>query len=146
MTDKHREPRGYRSSGLYALQTRLAMVDEGQDWTDALGPAVGQALRVWRADLIDALGGEAAVSPQVRALVEVAVRTHLMLESVDAYILSLPTLVNVETKSIYPVVLERRRLADGLVRCLVLLGLEWTATPVPKLRDLLRAAGEGETS
>jgi hypothetical protein len=145
MTDEHRRPREYRSSGIYALQTRLAMVEDGQEWTDALGPAVGQALRVWRSDLIEALGGEAAVSPQVRALVEVAVRTHLMLESVDAYILSLPTLVNVETKSIYPVVLERRRLADGLVRCLVLLGLEWTATPVPKLRDLLLAAGEGET-
>jgi len=40
------------------------------------------------------LGGEEALSTQQRALVELAVRDRLLLESVDAWLLAQPQLVN----------------------------------------------------
>ena len=68
--------------GLYALQGALKRLEEPEHWTERLGP-VGASLRAWRTDLIQALGGDGVVSPQQRALVELATRTHLMVESVD---------------------------------------------------------------
>lgn len=88
-----RRKRAYLLHGLHALKGALARAEEGQDWTEQLEP-VGGALRAWRTDLIAALGGEAEVSPQRRALVELATRTHLMLESVDRFVLGMWCLVN----------------------------------------------------
>jgi hypothetical protein len=147
-TDTLREnvrPRSYRSTGVYALQAKLAKVEDGQDWTEALGPQVGEALRVWRGDLIEALGGEAVVSPQQRAIVELCARTYLMVESVDAYVLSMPSLVNKSKRSLFPVVIERRHLAEALARYLSLLGLERRTKPVPSLRELLAATPQAES-
>lgn len=132
--------REYRSSGVYALQSKLAMVDEGQDWTDALGPAVAALVREWRCCLLDDLGGEANVGTQQRALVEVCARTYLMVETVDAYILSMGPLVNAATQSLFPVVLERQRLVDRFVHTLAALGLERVPKPAPTLRDMLGVA------
>lgn len=109
--------------GLYALQGALRRVEEGQDWTEALGP-VGVALRAWRGDLLETLGGEDTVSPQRRALVELATRTHLMVESVDRYILGMPCLVNKSRRQLFAVVRERQQLADSLTRQLAQIGLE----------------------
>lgn len=77
-----RNRRPYFRHGMTALESALKRVESvvpGQDWTEALGP-VGVALRAWRSDLIEALGGDDLVSPQQRSLVELATRTHLMLE------------------------------------------------------------------
>jgi hypothetical protein len=103
--------RPYLHHGLTALTRALKRVEEGHDWTQGLGQ-VGVALRAWRGDLIDALGGEDAVSPQQRALVELATRTHLMVESVDRFILGMPCLVNKSKRSIFGVVTQRQQLAD----------------------------------
>jgi hypothetical protein len=114
----------------------LARVEDVQDWTEALGP-VGAALRSWRSDLIEALGGEDVVSPQQRSLVELATRTHLMLESVDRFILGMPSLVNKSRRSIFAVVKERQQLADALARYLGQLGLERRARLTLSLRERL---------
>jgi hypothetical protein len=45
-------------------------------------------LRAWRTDLIAALGGEEEVNPQRRGLIELATRTHLMIDSIDGFILA----------------------------------------------------------
>jgi len=131
---RNRRRREYHQHGLSALQNALARVEEGEDWTEAHGP-VGEALRAWRTDLIDALGGDDVVSPQERALVELATRTHLMVESVDRFILGMPSLVNKSKRSIFAVVRERQALADALARYLSLLGLERRAKPAPTLDD-----------
>jgi hypothetical protein len=120
-----------------ALEGALKRVeDDGHDWTEQLG-VVGVALRGWRSDLVDALGGENVVSPQQRALVELATRTHLMVESVDRYILAMPSLVNKSKRSIFAVVKERQQLADALARYLAQLGLERRAKHVPSLAAYL---------
>ncbi len=85
---------------------------------------MGVALRAWRGDLLETLGGEDTVSPQRRALVELATRTHLMVESVDRYILGMPCLVNKSRRQLFAVVRERQQLADSLTRQLAQIGLE----------------------
>jgi len=131
--NRHRR-RPYLRHGLTALQSALARVEESEDWTVQLGP-VGVALRAWRTDLIEALGGEAEVSPQRRALIELATRTHLMVESVDRFILGMPSLVNKSKRQLFAVVRERQQLADGLARLLGQLGLERRPKPIPNPWD-----------
>ncbi len=85
--------RSYQRHGLNALNSALETVANREDWIRSLGP-VGEALRQWRGELIEAVGGESVASPQERALIELATRTHLMLESVDRFILGMPALHN----------------------------------------------------
>lgn len=85
---------------------------------------LGKALAEWRQQLIQDLGGPDGVSTQERAIVELAVRTKLLLDSVDAWLLTQPSLVNKRARALLPVVRERQQLADALARYLALLGLE----------------------
>ena len=103
--------------------------------------SLGKHLAAWRADLLADLGGEGALSTQQRALVDVIVRQKLLLESVDAWLLVQPSLVNGRKRALLPVVRERQGLADSLARYLVQLGLERRAKPVPSLDDYLRQRG-----
>lgn len=141
--DRDPKPRPYHQSGLYTLQNALKRVEPGADWTAGLGP-VGEPLRAWRAELIESLGGEGAVSPQQRAIIELAVRTHLMLESVDSYLLAMPSLVNRQKRQLFAVVKERQVLADALTRYLTVLGLERRKREVPTLAEYLEARGPTE--
>ncbi len=77
---------------------------------------MGEALRAWRADLVADLGGEEAVSTQERAIVDLAIKTYLLLESVDRWLLQQPSLVNKSRRQLFPVVLQRQQLADALAR------------------------------
>src|SRR5207249_11246498 len=72
----------YLHHGLSALDGALKRVEEGEDWTERVGP-VGAALREMRAELLDAIGGVDVASPQQHMLVDPIVRTHLMIESAD---------------------------------------------------------------
>jgi hypothetical protein len=130
-----RRRRRYSKSGFYALKSTLRQ----------LGPrtidrrtSLGKHLAAWRAELVADLGGEGALSTQQRALVDVIVRQKLLLESVDAWLLVQPSLVNSRKRALLPVVRERQALADSLARYLTQLGLERRARPVPNLDDYLR--------
>jgi len=46
--------------------------------------SVAKALAEWKAELIDDLGGRPAISTQQTAIVDLAVKTKLILDSVDA--------------------------------------------------------------
>src|SRR5262244_244416 len=85
---------------------------------------LGKTLAEWRLELIQDLGGPDAVSTQSRAIVDLAVRTKLLLDSVDAWLLTQPSLVNKRTRALLPVVRYLQQLADGLARYLTTLGLE----------------------
>jgi hypothetical protein len=94
----------------------------------------------WRAELLEDLGGEAEVSAAQLALVDVAVRTRLYIDHVDAVLMERASLV-IRGRRLLPLVEQRQRLADGLARLLGQLGLERRAKPVPSLRDFLRRPG-----
>jgi hypothetical protein len=85
---------------------------------------LGKTLAEWRQELIQDLGGPDTVSTQARAIVDLAVRTKLLLDSVDAWLLTQPSLVNKRARALLPVVRERQQLADSLARYLTMLGLE----------------------
>jgi hypothetical protein len=84
--------------------------------------SIGKELARWRQDLIQDLGGN--VSTQQLAVIDIAVKNKLILDSIDAWMLAQPTLVNKRKKMLRPIVLQRQQLADGLLRCMTLLGLE----------------------
>jgi hypothetical protein len=84
--------------------------------------ATGKALAKWRRELIQDLGGN--VSTQQSAIIDLAVRSKLLLDSIDTWLLVQPSLVNSRKKSVLPVVMQRQTLADGLARYMSLLGLE----------------------
>lgn len=108
----------------------------------ALGPRVldrrttlGKSLAAWRDDLERDLGGD--VSTQQRAVIDLAVRTKLLLESIDSWLLVQPSLINARKRALLPAVRERQGLADALARYLGQLGLERRAKPATDLAALL---------
>jgi hypothetical protein len=104
---------------------------------------LGKLLVQWRADLIQDLGGPDAVSTQRAALVDLAVRSKLILDSLDAWLLAQPSLVNKRTRSVLPIVRERQALADGLSRYLQALGLDRVTRPPLDLGQYLARRGSG---
>jgi len=125
--------RGYQKHGLYTLQRRLKEVGlkaiDGRSIT-------GRALAQWRADLVRDLGGDDAVSTQQGALIDLCVKSKLLLDSIDVWLLGQPSLINKRKKSLLPIARERQQLADGLAKFLSMLGLE-RRVKVKTLADLL---------
>ncbi len=98
---------------------------------------MGKRLAEWRADLVRDLGGE--VSTQQAAVIDLAVRTRLLLDSVDVWLLAQPSLVNLRRRALLPVVRERQQLGDALARYMAQLGLERRAKPVTDLQSFIAA-------
>ena len=86
---RQKAKRPYRKSGVWSLKAAVRLL--GGRAIDRR-TAVGQALEAWRDDFIMDLGGRDALSTQQVALIDMAVKTKLMLDSVDAWILKQPTL------------------------------------------------------
>ena len=133
---KQKTRRGYQKSGLYAAKTALKQF--GKRAIDGR-TGVAKTLDAWRGELIADLGGEAEVTTQQRAIIDIATRTKLMLDSLDTWLLQQPSLINGRKRSVYPVVLQRQQLADALARYMSQLGLERRAKPTKSLSDLLTA-------
>ena len=106
--------------------------------------SLGKQLNAWRSELIESLGGNEAVSVQERVIIDAATTTKLMLDSLDAWILSQPSLVNHRKRSVWPVVGQRQALADALVRCMTQLGLQRRSKPTQTLAELLARRPEPE--
>ena len=84
----------------------------------------GRALAAWRSALIDDLGGEEQVSAQQLTVLELAARTKVLLDGIDAWLFEQPSLVNKRDRKLFAVVKERQQLADSLARYMGMLGLE----------------------
>jgi hypothetical protein len=103
-----------------------------------------QALLEWKKALIADLGGD--VSTQQETLVELAVRTRLLVEHIDSFILSQQSLVNKKKRQIYPIVKDRQHLVDSLARLLKDLGLERREKHVGSLQEYLEQRAKGATN
>jgi hypothetical protein len=84
-------------------------------------------------------------------LIELALRTWCLVDAADAFLLSLPSIVDRRHRRVWQIVLDRQRLAAALEATLARLGLERRAKPVPDLATYLKAraaerGGEGEVS
>ena len=102
----------------------------------------GRALAKWRKGLIQDLGDD--VSTQQSAIVDLAVKSKLLLDSIDAWLLTQPTLINKRKKSLLPVVRERQQLADGLAKYLAMLGLDRRSKQVSLQDYVQQKYGNGE--
>lgn len=107
---------------------------------------VSKALDHWRDQLISDLGGPEQISTQQRAIINVAVKTKLLLDSVDAWLLQQPSLINLRKRAVHPVVLQRQQLADSLIRAMVQLGLERRAKVLPSLSEYLNGNSKPKPS
>ena len=105
---------------------------------------LGKSLARWRTALIHDLGGPEAVSTQQVAVVDLAVKSKLLLDSIDTWLLTQPTLVNARKRSLLPAIKERQALADGLARYMGMLGLERRAKEIPDLARAFQAAAREE--
>ena len=123
-----RDGRGrYQRHGLHTLQKAVQTL--GKRALPSRSTALGRALHEWRVSLITDLGGPDAVSTQQLALIDLAVRTKLLADSVDGYVLSMSSPVNRQKRCLYPVVRERQALVGQLQSILRDLGLERKAQP-----------------
>ena len=105
--------------------------------TIASDSPVGRALTAWREELIADLGGPEVVSVQQRTIVELAARSKLILDSIDAWVFSQSTLINKFSKKLYAVVTERQSIANGLANYMNQLGLQRRTKPVQDLTAYL---------
>ncbi len=135
--------RAYSRTGLNALKARVKV--RGLHAIDRR-TAAARALLAWRSELLADLGGEETVSAQQMALVDMAVRTRLYVDSLDVWIMEQESLVNRKRKSVLPVLRERQQLVDSLARILGQLGLERKAKPIPALAQYIAEKYQGEGS
>ena len=99
--------------------------------------ALGRVLEHWRHSLLSDLGAIEQTSAQQRQLIDLAVKTKLLLDSIDTWLVKQPSLVNHRKRALLPVVLQRQQLADALARYMTQLGLERKAKQVLSLSDYL---------
>ena len=128
-------PRSYLKSGVYTLKKAVQTL--GSRALPPKSTALGRALHEWREALLADLGGVEAVSTQRLALVDLAVRTRLLVDSVDAFVLAMPSPVNRQRRCLHPVVRERQALVGQLQSILRDLGLERRQKPVTDLATYL---------
>jgi len=91
------------------------------------------------------LGGEENISTQQRTLIELISTSKLLLGSIDAWILTQPTLFT-RNKTLLPVIRERQMIADGLARYLAQLGLERRSKQIDLAQRLALALRSGAGS
>src|SRR5262249_3890756 len=115
-------PRPYHKSGLYTLKRAVLVL--GSRALPAGNTTLGRELRAWRDSLISDLGGPDVVSTQQRAIIEKAVTQKLIVDSIDAYVLTMESLVNKRHRTLWPVVKERAAQVALLQSLLRDLGLE----------------------
>jgi hypothetical protein len=122
-----------------ALPHLMARVVDPHLPTESLSP-VEQAARDWRQQVLDDLGGLDAVSATRPALLDAATGSMILLASLDAYVFELAGqggLANRKHRRVFPVVLDRMRVADGLARQLQTLGLDRQERPPVDLSTYL---------
>jgi hypothetical protein len=125
-----------RTHGLGSLKRAWSQL--GNRTIDGRLPAA-VALRKWRTDLIADLGGKDAISTQQEALIDLACKSKLFLDSIDAWLIEQPSLVNKRKRMLLPVVTQRQSFADGLAKYLFMLGLA-RQHKVQTLNDILSQA------
>jgi len=134
-TNRRKKPRGTATQSGYWAAKR-ALMRFGSYVLDGRS-RVAQALDELRTALVNDLGGPEAISKQQDIVIGLALRTHLLLESLDAFIFTMSSPVNKRKRSLYPVVRERQHLADSLAKYMAQLGLAKRPKPVPTLAEYL---------
>ena len=136
-SSKHRK-RGHAKQRADYRRAKRALKQWGERAID-MRTTPGRQLAAWRDALIEDLGGDEHVSTQQLTVIELAARTKVLLDGVDAWLFGQPTkhegssrLYSKRDRKLYPIVRQRQALADSLARYMAMLGLERRA----KVHDL----------
>jgi hypothetical protein len=129
MTKPKTEPAPNRH-GLHSLRRRVAL--KGLDALDRRSQGARELL-AWRRALVSDLGGEAALTEQKKAIIELITRTRLLLDHADSFLFGLESVILKKKKAFVPLVAQRQALVDSLARLLAQLGLERIAQPVEQI-------------
>ena len=143
-TSRRNRARPYHRSGVYRL--KRAVRELGARALPSRKTALGRALADWRDALIGDLGGTDAISTQQLALVDLAVRSKLLVDSVDAYVLGMASPVNRRKRCLFAVVVQRQALVGQLQSLLRDLGLDRKAREVPDLATYLAQRNRAGTT
>jgi hypothetical protein len=108
-TDMHALKSAVKVKGLWAIDKRSL---------------AAKALFRWKRELVAQLGGIDEVTPAKMCLVDLAVRTRLFVEALDAFLVEQKSLINKSQKSVIPVLLERQQLVDSMGKLLKQIGLQ----------------------
>ena len=119
-----RAPKGHKFNLKHGLTYLQRAMKNPRTRVIDMRTRTGKALAQWRVGLIADLGGQDNVSVQQATLVNLCVKSKLLLDSIDTWLLNQNTLVNPRKKALLPVVTQRQQLADGLAKYLSMLGLE----------------------
>ena len=130
------EKRIYQPHGHYALHEALKDYSNQEAWLEGMGE-MGKALKAWQAAVIYDLGGEDNISAMQRSVIELATKTHLMLSSIDQWMLEQPSLINRSKRQLFPIVLQRQQIADALARYMNTLGLEKKSKTVTTIGEYI---------
>jgi hypothetical protein len=103
-----------------------------------------RALVEWRGELLRDLGGEESLSTQEKVLVDVALRTKLFLDHVDAWAMEQDSVVNRKRRCLYPVMAQRNALVNTLLNIMGQLGLKKREKSVLSLTEFLKRQEEGK--
>ena len=117
-TTRKENKRPYSRHGLTPIKQKVKL--RGLDAIDGR-TKTGKALLRWRRELIDHVGGKPSAAQM--ALIDLAVRNRLLLEHLDGYLLEQKSIVNKRSREVIPAMRERLRLAEGLTRILLALGV-----------------------
>jgi hypothetical protein len=98
---------------------------------------LGTILRDLRGTIESDLGGTETLSRAQRILVDDVCRLTLWIDTVDGYLLKLPTIVIENDKALVPVVVERNRLVETRARLLGMLGLKRVPKAVQSLKEII---------
>ena len=139
-TESHQKPNPRNTQHGLTLMKR-AIREHGTRAIDRR-TSLGKALDHWRMQLVLDLGGAEQVSTQQLTIITIAVKTKLLLDSLDTWLLEQPSLINHRKRSVHPVVLQRQQLADSLIHAMTQLGLEKKAKAVLSLSDYLNGNGK----
>jgi hypothetical protein len=146
---RNRATRAYHRTGAYPVERALPfLVERVKDphvADDALTP-VERGARAWRGEVLRDLGGPEAVSAAKLALVEAALGTKIVLDSLDRYLFELAGidgLANRRNRRAYSIVADRMRVADSLTRQLAVLGIDRVERPPVALQEYLARRSSG---
>jgi len=122
--------RQYQKHGLTAMKRALMRLS-----SRALDGryAVSKELKKWRDGVAQSLGGN--LSEQEDTILDICVRSKLMLDSIDAWLLTQDSLVNKRKKAVIPAVKDRKDLARDLVDTLKTLGIKQKPPPQKSLEQ-----------
>ena len=138
------DKRDYRKHGL--TTAKQAMQAWGERSIDGR-TRQGKALAAWKAALVEDLGGFDAISAQRLTILDMAARTKILLDGVDAWMFEQPCLVNKRARKLFTVVQQRQQLADSLAKYMGMLGLDKrTAEAIPLTDYIIERYGDEDDS